>query len=514
MNRRNLLRLTVAVIAAGAIGYGQWRSHGEGAAAPARTLAAPIAGNAKEFTLGALAFHACELPQRRSSATTAAYCAPFAVAENPDDPGGRRIDLKLALIKADAEAADDDLVVFLAGGPGQSAIETWPRTAAAFASLRKHHHIVLLDQRGTGGSNAMVCAGADEGAAGNDADLAAVSRRTRACLEQAQQHADPRFYTTTVAIGDLEALRQALGAPQFDLVGISYGTRVAQQYAARHPDGVRSIVLDSVAPNEIVLGEEFAGNLETALQAQFALCAQAPDCTKAFADPYANLVRLRETLRAQPHDLDFRDPVTFAPAHIRLDGNTLAGIVRLFAYSPETAALLPLAIAEGLKGNYAPLAGQARLLSRDLSELQESGMQLSVICAEDADLLAPRPQDAATVLNSLLIDVIRAQCAIWPKGTRPADFHAPLRSAKPILVLEGELDPVTPPRYGEQVMQGFSNARLLVARGQGHNVIGRGCIPRLVGEFVDKLAPKALDATCADALGPMPAFTSFSGAAP
>ena len=141
-------------------------------------------------------------------------------------------------------------------------------------------------------------------------------------------------------------------------------------------------------------------------------------------------------------------------------------------------------------------------------------MQLSVICAEDADLLTPRPQDAATVLNSLLIDVLQAQCAIWPRGTRPADFHAPLRSDKPVLVLEGEFDPVTPPRYGEQVMSGLANARLLVARGQGHNVIGRGCMPRLVGEFVDKLAPKALDATCAEALGPTPPFTSFSGAAP
>jgi pimeloyl-ACP methyl ester carboxylesterase len=186
----------------------------------------------------------------------------------------------------------------------------------------------------------------------------------------------------------------------------------------------------------------------------------------------------------------------------------------LFAYTPETAALLPLSIAQALQGNYTPLAGQSQLLTGDLADLSESGMQISVICSEDADLLTPRPQDADTLLGNTLIDVIRAQCAIWPHGTRPADFHAPLHTDKPVLVLEGELDPVTPPRYGEQVMRGFTNAKLIVAKGQGHNVIGRGCMPKIVGEFVEKLEPKQLDIKCIDALGPTPAFVDFNGAAP
>ena len=70
---------------------------------------------------------------------------------------GRKIDLKLALIKSDAERADTDIVVFLAGGPGQAAVDTYPQIAAAFAPLRKHHHILLLDQRGTGESNPLTC---------------------------------------------------------------------------------------------------------------------------------------------------------------------------------------------------------------------------------------------------------------------------------------------------------------------------------------------------------------------
>ena len=520
MTKRNIFRIVLALAFLVYVGYSQLRRGSGEQATPARALLPPVPTNAKAFTLGKLEFKRCELAQKGSGATTAAYCAPFQVAENPDSTDGRKIELNLALIKADAEAADTDFVVFLAGGPGQAAIQNWPQVASAFAPLRKHHHILLLDQRGTGGSHALSCerdADQDKPAdapAESSANLDDVRQATRECLTQVQKKADPRYYTTTIAAHDIEAVRQALGAPQFDLVGVSYGTRMAQQYLMRYPDGVRSLVLDSVAPNELVLGAEFAENLDNALKAQFSLCTKTPACAKAFPDPYASLIKLRDELRAKPQSYDFRDPVTFAPTRKRLDDYALAGLVRLFAYSPETAALLPLSIAEGLKGNYTPLAGQSQLLTGDLSELRDNGMQTSVICAEDADLLTERPQDKDTVLGNALIDVIRVQCEVWPRGTRPADFHAPLKSPKPVLVLEGELDPVTPPKYGEQVMKGLTNARLLLAKGQGHNVIGRGCIPRLVADFVDHLAPKDLDAHCIDTLGPTPAFIDFNGAAP
>ena len=512
MNKRNLLRIAVAIAAAAYFGW-QILKPNSGASSPA--LAAPIPADTKAFTLGTLAFKACELPQKHSGATTSAFCAPFSVPEDRAAANGRKLDLRLALIKSDAVVADSDIVVFLAGGPGQSAIDTWPQIAAAFAPLLEHHHVLLLDQRGTGGSNALECK-PDENGNGGDAgfDAARVRQRTQECLAQVSEHADPRYYTTTDAIADLEALRQALGAPAFDLVGVSYGTRMAQQYAMRHPQGVRSIVLDSVAPNGIALGQDFAENLDSALRLQFAECEKAPACKAKFGDSFASLMKLRDTLRNNPQDYAFRDPVTFAVQNKRLDGFTLAGLLRMFAYTPETAALLPLSIAEGLKGDYTPLAGQNQILTGDMADLAENAMQLSVICSEDADLLAPRPQDANTLLGNNLVDGIKAACEVWPHATRPADFHAPLKTDKPVLILEGALDPVTPPRYGEQVMQGLSNARLLVARGQGHNVIGRGCIPKLVGEFVDKRDPKTLDAKCVQRLGPTPAFVNFNGSSP
>ena len=437
------------------------------------------------------------------------------MSENRDAPTGRKIDLRLALIKSRASAADSDIVVFLAGGPGQAAVDTWPQIAGAFEPLLKHHHVLLLDQRGTGESNALSCKrseGVSE--AGEDFDPEKVRQHTRDCLAIVEKKADPRYYTTTVAADDLEAIRVALGSPQFDLVGVSYGTRMAQQYLMRHPDGVRSVVLDSVAPNELALGEDFAGNLESALKANFSTCVQTPACQKAFGDPYANLFTLRDQLRAKPQDYSYRDPVTFKTDTMRVNQYNLAGLVRMFAYTPETAALLPLSISQGLHGDYTPLVGQDKILTGDLSDLADNGMQMSVLCSEDADLLSPRPEDANALLGNLLIESMQAMCDVWPHGTRPADFHVPLKTDKPVLVLEGELDPVTPPRYGEQVVKNLSNARLIVAKGQGHNVIGRGCIPKVVEDFVDDLKPKDLNVKCVDALGPMPAFVGFNGAAP
>lgn len=522
MDKRTLLRV-VGLLVLAVVAYPRFRSQvslvrprGEQRAA---ALAAPIPAGARAFTLGRLHFSACQLPQERSGATTSAFCAPFTVPESRAGPGGgRMLSLRLALIRSDAVAADTNIVVWLAGGPGESAVITWPVVAGALAPLRKHHHILLLDQRGTGGSHPLTChPGNDPRAQAQDRlDLDALRKRLSQCLVQVEKDADPRFYTTTDAALDLEDVRQALGAPLLNLIGASYGTRLAQQYAMRYPHAVRSIVLDSVIPDQVVVGEDFAENLEHALISQFKRCKQTPSCERALGDPYASLIKLRVRLRAHPEDFSYRDPVTYEPRQIHLSEALLATLVRFFAYSPETAALLPLSIDAALKGDYTPLAGQTRLLGEvgDLAELRQNAMQFSVICSEDADLLSPRQEDAGLLLGTGMIDALKAACAVWPHGTRPAGFHMPLRTAAPVLILEGEEDPVTPPRYGQEVLQGLSRGRLLVARGMGHGVIGRGCIPDLVGEFVDKLDPVALDARCVQQLGPIPAFTDFNRAAP
>ena len=514
MDSRKALKAAALALAVAAVaGKALWRpaDHGGGAAPGADLVQKP---GERGFTLGTLAFAPCELETDQTAATTPAWCAPFQVPEDWQHPDGRRIDLKLALVRGNAPLAERDLVVLLAGGPGQAATEAWPRARAGFAPLLEHRNVLLLDQRGTGGSNALNCKGDDGDDTEQPFDLERVRARTRACLDAVSKHADPRFYTTGDALRDLEAVRTALGSPQFDLVGVSYGTRVAQQYAARYPQGVRSIVLDSAVPNEHALGAEFARNLDVALQAQFAACKAAPACAKAYGDPWANLLHLRETLRARPVEVAYRDPFDHAQRTMKLGPAVLAGLVRMYAYLPETSALLPLGIARAQAGDYASLAGQIRMLGRDLESLAENAMQLSVICSEDADLLPASGDDAKTLLGSEFVDTLRAQCAIWPHGARADDFHAAFASDKPVLLLAGEFDPVTPPRYAEQVARALPHGRVLVAKGQGHSVMGRGCLPKLVARFVDTLDAAALDAGCIADFSAQPAFIDFNGAAP
>jgi len=309
-------------------------------------------------------------------------------------------------------------------------------------------------------------------------------------------------------------VREALGAPRLDVIGISYGTRVAQQYARAYPASVRSVVLDSPVPNRLALGADHAQNLERALREQFAACQANADCRSRFGDPYATLYQIRDRLRAHPEQVDLRDPESYAPLHLTLTADDLATVVRFYAYNPLTAALLPLVLHEAQQSNYAPLLGQKTLLASDLGDQITSGEELSVVCAEDADLLVPRPADADTLLGNDVVTRTQAACRIWPHGTRPANFHAPWVSSLPVLVLDGQLDPVTPPSYGSEIVRTLSRARALLVPGQGHSVIGAGCVPLLVQRFIETLDARALDAECLQQLGPTPAFLDYNGAGP
>jgi pimeloyl-ACP methyl ester carboxylesterase len=516
---RTVFRIGLVVVGVGFLAWSHFHAR-EDVTAPAPVATAVTtrpATKPQTWMLGSVKLTACELGQPNSGLSTAAWCAMFPVPENRADPHSRIIELKLAVLRSSAQVASKDMLVFLAGGPGQAATDAASTVAGVLAPLRSHRDVLLLDQRGTGGSNALSCKAADDAATQDDEDSVDADKMRNAasaCLKRISSRADPRYYTTTIATQDLEDVRKAFGSPTFDLLGVSYGTRVAQQYLMRFPDSVRSVVLDSTVPNTLVLGESFAQTLDEALKLQFARCTAEPACKKRFGDPDQTLYQLRDALRANPHKVSFRDPETYKAVKRVLNENALASVVRLFAYTPPTAALLPMSIDAAAHGDVGPLLGQAKILSGDLEDLMGSGMQYSVICSEDADLLTPRPQDADTILGTQMIDALQAVCSVWPKGTRPADFHQPLKTNKPILLLAGQYDPVTPPRYAEEVAQGLPNARVLVLKGQAHSVMAAGCTPKLIKKFVEGLDPKALDASCLDKLQPTPIFIDFNGATP
>ncbi|MGN6113467.1 MAG: alpha/beta hydrolase [Luteimonas sp.] len=521
MSRKTRFILAIAILA-GLSGYRYWRDHhaptddappGATAAAakatakPARVADAPPA---KPRMYGRIAFTPCTLEPLFGQDGVEAQCGSYEVAEDPARPDGRRIKLNIAWIAPDddAEVAPDP-VFLLAGGPGQAAVEVYPQVAPAFREVLKHRNVVLVDQRGTGKSNPLKCEGGKD--LPDDAGPEAVRAETVRCLDALSKSADPRFYTTTDAVRDLEDVRKALGAAQIDLLGISYGTRVAQQYAMRHPANTRAIVLDSVAPNTLILGNDFAANLERALDLQFGQCEKSDACTKALGHPRAQLDALMATLRAAPPMVRYRDAATGESKEEPLTADAVAGLMRMYAYMPLASSLLPLELHEAAQGRYEGLMALSRMLGDSIGGQMAMGMQLSVVCSEDAFGLKSDPALEGTLLGNQFSDFLGEQCALWPKGAMPADFHQPLRSDVPALVLEGEFDPVTPPRYGEEVVKTLPNGRLFVLKGQGHNVIGAGCMPKLFAQFLETADAKALDGKCLDTLGYVPPFISFNG---
>ncbi len=484
-------------------------------ATPARPVVVKAVPQTWKF--GRLTFKPCELTRPGTGARAQAWCSPFKVPENRADPSGRTIGLKLAMVRSDAAVPDPDVVVFLVGGPGQAATREYVMTSRYFQGIRKHHDILLLDQRGTGDSNPLTCPQTEKTVDKKidySQDPQAMQAYLAKCLAEVEKKADPRFYTTTDAVADLEAVRQAIGAPKFDLLGVSYGTRMAQQYAMRHPDAVRSIVLDSAVPNTVALGQNTGVHLDQALRKDFAMCTADKACAKRFGDPWQTLLKLREQLRKNPHEVTVRDPRTYKPVQHMFNVKSLVMVVRMFAYSPHTIALLPLSIDAAAKGDPGPLLGQESLLSGDLGSDINSGMGMSVTCSEDADLIHERPQDKGTLLGNLFIRQLKAECAIWPHGKRPADFHQPLTGSIPTLVLSGQLDPVTPPAWGKQIVSHLSNARQIVLAGQGHSEFAQGCMPKVVRRFIDHPDPEKLDARCLKRLKPIPAYVNFNGATP
>jgi pimeloyl-ACP methyl ester carboxylesterase len=459
--------------------------------------------------MGSLTLEPCEIGRRgMGAATLRAYCTGLEVPENHAAPAGRHIRLRVAVVRAEAAQAQPDLVTFLDGGPGGAATEDYPSIAGAFEPLRKQRAVLLVDQRGTGGSNMLECADED-GAA-----LARAIEVLRGCVSKLAPRAAPQYYATSDAVADLEAVRRALGSPKLDLVGVSYGTRMAQQYARRYPGAVRAIVLDSAVPDTLVLGSEHARNLEATLQELFARCRADRACSTRYGDPYQTLQRLQARLRAHPQQLTLRDPYTFNLQQKSIDAAALAQLVRLYAYSPYTAALLPYVLAEADAGHYEPLLGQAQVVIGDVSDSLTGGMALSVTCAEDADRLHANPADAGTVLGNGLTEWLLAACAVWPHASHPADFNEPLRTSLPVLVLAGEHDPVTPPRYAQEIVRTLPHARLLQVKGQGHGLLTVGCMPRLLDEFLRQPGATQLDAHCLEVLAQTPFFVDANGSNP
>ena len=464
-----------------------------------------------------LALAPCELHQPQGLTLTQARCGQLAVPENPADPHGRRIELRIAVVPAVSTRKRPDPLFVLAGGPGMAATDFYASVAPVFGPIRRDRDIVLVDQRGTGGSNALDCElGEEDLYETSTADIVAQAER---CLRLLRAHADVRYYTTSLAVQDLDRVRAALGYDRINLYGSSYGTIVAQQYVRRFPDRVRSVILDGVVPPELALGAASALDAQSAVDRIFSRCAEQPSCQARFGNPADTYEKVRAELATHPVWVDLTDPTSGEPYRLQFTSNQLAMVLRLASYTPELAALLPLDLHEAdAAGDFAPLAGQFLLIDRVYGDAVAEGMNNTVVCAEDVPYYqvtaAERAQIAKTFLGTSQLDGLEAICRIWPRGPVDPDFHQPLHSSAPALLLSGSNDPITPPRYAAQASRGFEHSVNLVLRGFGHGQLTDPCMAGVMARFVGRATVTGLDTSCTRHLEPTPFFLTRNGPAP
>lgn len=459
----------------------------------------------------ALDFSDCRVYDSSETRAVDAECATLQVAEDPSTPDGPQIELFVVRIPAIAPTPAPDPFTLIQGGPGGSSVDLYIAHAGAFERLREFRDIVLVDQRGTGRSNPLDCE-APEGAA-LDFDPEIARQMSRECL--ASMSADPRFYTTSVAVNDLEQLRQELGVAEWNLYGVSYGTRVALHYLRRYPQHARTVVIDGVAPADWVLGPDIARFGQQALDQLFERCAQDSDCQQRFGNLAQKFARLKARLESGAETVRLNHPVTGEPDESIFTVGHLVLVTRMLSYQSESLALLPLLITEAADNdNLEPMAAQALLIAEQLEAGLALGMHNAVVCTEDLPFIEDVSGLDQTYMGELQVQALRAMCADWPRGVIDEGFKTPVQSDRPVLVLSGQYDPVTPPVNAAQAARTLDNHLQLVAPGQGHGVVMRGCVPRLVARFVESAEPGDLQTDCIQRLVATPFFFSFSGPLP
>ena len=476
-------------------------------------LVAATAGGAVAAKPRPIALSDCRLPHPLGEGSVPARCGTLEVPEDPGDPGGPTLTLSLAVAPAvDGRHAKEPLVI-VAGGPGQSAKDFYAATAPAFAPIRQHRDLVLIDQRGTGGSNRLQCDFPDdfELSMPSPARIRELSAECRRLLP-----GRPEFYTTSIAVQDLEAVRRALGYERISLYGVSYGTRVVQHYLRRYGQAARAVVLDGVLAPDRALGPETPIDAERALRLTFARCAHDPACAGAFPRLPERFEELRVALARHPVHVSLADPSSGEARSVEFDEQQFVGAVRLLNYSSLSTALLPLYIDRAAKGDYVPLAAQLLMLTAHLDREVAYGMNAAVVCSEDvpAGAHVDRAALARTYLGTSQLDGLEALCSGWPPGRVDPDLFAPLASQVPALMLSGEADPVTPPASAARAAEGFRDVLQVVVAGQGHGQIGLPCAGRLIAKFLDLGTARGLDPGCLAKALPVPFVIDFSGPAP
>ncbi len=504
---------TVALLAMAAVGCSS------GAADPADDAAPATTDRRTSATSGSPAAPAA--PTSTGTAPTARFedddcrfdvpdgyevrCGWLVVAEDRSVPaaGGNEVRLHVGVFHKDDVDARPDPVVYLEGGPGGNALDNAVGDFdGRFGLYAQDRDVVVFDQRGTGHSTpSLACPEVRELSLSQlDRDLPVADElaATRDALVQCRDRlvgdgADLTRYNSETSAADVADLRQALGYDEWNVLGVSYGTRLAQTLLRIHPEGIRSVILDSTYPVAVDSLAELPERMAEAFDRFFTACEVDATCARAAPDLRRRFDALATRMEQQPTEVQVTVDGDQRPAVI--DGAGLRDLLFLSLYDAGLLRSVPRMVAE-LEAGVTDTLGQLATVSVAQLDGVSLGDFLSVQCHEevpfaDRAVVAAGPSrhpELAENLEAQLVDGPGAfdTCALWGAGTAPPVEDEPVHSDVPTLVVGGQFDPVTPNAWGQAVAAEFDRARFVSYPGLGHGVAtAEGCPAAVTTAFLE-----------------------------
>jgi pimeloyl-ACP methyl ester carboxylesterase len=470
--------------------------HRPGAAAEKLTL--------KGKTLGRIPFEAC----RTVDGNTEGLCGTYEVYENRSTESGRKIALNIMVLPAITDKPASDPWFALAGGPGQSAVEAFP-LAGFTTKVREQRDVVLVDQRGTGKSNPLPCQLRDPKNAQEVVGESMAPEKAHACRLELEQKADLTQYTTSIAADDLDEIRQAMGYDKINVFGGSYGTRAALVYLRRYGEHVRTLTLEGVAPPEHRIPLAFSRTMQSSIDQLIGRCAADEVCHKDYPELKKEFAAIIDRLDKSPAHFELNNSNAGATLAVTLSRGMFVAELRPLLYVPELVSQFPAMIHRAY-GNDWTMYGAAVLMVRDaIDKTLDRGMSLSVICAEDIAGVSEatiRRETKGSYLGDFQVREYQRACREWAQGAIPEDFHSPVKSSVPALLISGALDPATPPEASAQAAHDLTNSRVVVVKDGTHGT-GSPCIDGLISQFVAQGSTADLAVSCVDQIH-LPPFST------
>jgi pimeloyl-ACP methyl ester carboxylesterase len=432
------------------------------------------------------------------SAGSRVECGHLVVPEDRTQPDGGKIRLHAVVIRSGSEDPEPDPLLFLAGGPGASALAATDHVRGILSAILEERDLVVADQRGVGFSEpALDCPEYDEVVPETyGADVSSEEARERlfnamrACRDRLTgEGVNLAAYTSATSAADVHDLMQALGYDRYNLYGGSYGTRLALTIMRDYPDEVRSAVLDSVEPLQVDALEMRAVGVQQALERVFEQCASSETCNQKHPDLAGTFFSLVDQLAKEPLPVDVRGKT------YQVGADEFIEIVFMGMYEPSGISELPNLIDQAADGQTSWLAPQVGMVLSYLPRIVWEGMSFSVLCAEEVPFNSP--EDAEEINAGVHPAIVRGLeadnlpwlvqlCKMWGAAEADPVENELVQVDVPALILTGEFDPVTPQDFATSTAESLPKAQSFVIPGHAHDVLSSStCAREITRQFLD-----------------------------